>query len=100
MTCFAAADDAEICPVNPGFKRAVYGIEKIITMILRVKSNEVASEHSFQDFFLPWANSEGLRIGPGDMPEDRHFYIGPFVLDQFGEQGKVIILNEYHGRGI
>ena len=45
---------------------------------------------------MPWTDAEGLRIGPGDMPENRYPDIGPLLFDELRQEREVIILNEQH----
>jgi len=66
-------------------------------MILNVKSQQIISQQTFQDFFSPRANSEGLRVGPWNMPEMGEDGIGNSVFDHPWEKREMIVLDKNKG---
>ena len=62
-----------------------------------MKTDLVGAQQSFYLFPLPRANAKSFRIRPRDLPENRHASVGPLLLDQTGEQRKVIILHQHGG---
>ena len=62
-------------------------------MGLNVETDEIGSQEAIQEIALPGTDSECFRIRPGNVPEDGHAGIGPLLLDQFRQQGKVVVLD-------
>src|SRR5262249_47594029 len=63
-------------------------------MGLNVKTDQVCSEQSVEQFALPGTDAECFGIWPGNVPEDRDASIGPLSLDHLWQQGKVVILDQ------
>ena len=71
----------EAVPLRERFQRAVYGLQEIVAVRLNVKADQIRAEEAVDQLPLPGADSENLRIWPGNMPENRHSRVGPRVLD-------------------
>ena len=74
-----AAVDGQALPIDAGLQRAVHGFQKIVAVRLDVEADEVRAKQAVQQLALPGANAERLRIGPGNVPEDGHAGIRPFL---------------------
>ncbi len=83
-------------PLNAGLDSAVYSLEKVVTMGLNVKANQVGAQQSIEQLALPRTDTEGLWIGPWNVPENRYLGVRTLALNELWQQGKVIILNEQH----
>src|SRR6185503_9432424 len=59
-----------------------------------MEADEVGAKQSVQQFCLPWANPESLRIGPGYMPENCDTGIWPGCLHQPWQEREVVILHK------
>jgi hypothetical protein len=66
-------------------------------MRLRVEADEIGAEQAVQQILLPRTDAECFRIRPRDVPEHGDLRIGPLGLQQRGQQGEVIVLNENDG---
>ena len=62
-----------------------------------MKADHIRAQHAVQQFALPGANTEGLGIGPGNMPEDGDARVRPPLLDHARQQREVIVLHQHHG---
>ena len=68
-------------------------------MRLNVEANEVRAQQSFDQFALPGANPEHFRVGPGNVPENRHPGVGPDVFHHAWNERQVIVLRQ-ENRGV
>ena len=59
-----------------------------------MKPDEVRSQHPEEELPPPGADSEGLRVRPGNVPENRDPRVGPPPLEESGQQGQVVILDQ------
>ena len=66
----AVAVDREALPIDARFQRAVHGLQKVVAVRLDVEADQVGAQQAVEQFALPRADAEGLRIRPGDVPED------------------------------
>ena len=48
-----------------------------------MKADQIGAQKSIENLALPGANAKSLRIGPRNMPEDRHTGVGPFLFIRF-----------------
>ena len=92
-----AAIYREMLAVDPRLQRAIHGFQKIVAVRLNMEADQVRAQQAIQQLALPGADAEGLRIRPGDVPEDSDPGIRPRFLDHAGHQGEVIILHQYGG---
>ena len=81
-------------PFNAGFNGGLDSFKKIVAVRLNVEANEVGTEKTVQKFALPGTNSEGLRIGPRDMPENRDARVGTCVLKHARQKREMVVLNQ------
>src|SRR5690349_7917264 len=68
-------------PFCKSFQGAVHGFQEIVAVRLNVKADQIGTEKPVDEFTLPWANAKYLRVGPGDMPENRDARVGADFLD-------------------
>jgi hypothetical protein len=90
------AEHSHVIAVSARFEHAIHRGEKIMAVKRNVKPDQVGAEQPIKQFGLPGANSECLRIGPGNMPEDRDARIGPLLLDKARQQSQMIVLHKDH----
>src|SRR5260370_6774277 len=88
----------KVFPIDARFESSVNCVQEVRAVSLHVEPNQIGSQHSAQQFSLPWANSKSSRARPRNVPEDRNPSVGAFFLDQSREQRKVVILHEYYRR--
>src|SRR5215469_1177230 len=69
-------------------------MQKIVAMSLNVETEEISPQESVEQFALPWTNSEGLGIRPGDVPEHGYARIGTSLLQQSRQERKVVVLHK------
>jgi len=81
-------------PVNASLKHTIYGAHEIVAVSLDMKSDEICTQQPIQQILLPRAYAEGVRIGPGYMPEDGDSGVRHPFLDHAGKQREVVILDE------
>ena len=86
-----------LLPIHPRLERAVDGFQKIVAMGLDVEAHQVGAQQAFQQFALPGANAKGLRIRPGNVPEDGHARAGHSLLHHARQQREMIVLHQHHG---
>ena len=72
-------------------------VQKVVAVQRNVEADQIGAQQPIQQLRLPWADAEGLRIGPGNMPEDGHARVGPGVLHHPRQQREVIVLHKHHG---
>ena len=89
-------EHGHVIAVRARLEHAIHRGQKIVAVKRNVKPDQVGTEEAVKQFGLPGTNSEGLGIGPGDMPEDCDTRIGPFLLDEARQQSKVIVLHKDH----
>ena len=92
----AVAVHRELLPVDAGFQRPVHRFQKVVAMRLHMESDQVGAQQAVQQLPLPGADSKGLRIRPGNVPENRDARIGTLLLDHARQQREVIVLNQHH----
>src|SRR6202012_2521894 len=85
--------DRKMFPINTCLKYAVDRTEKIVTVRLNMKADQVRAEQAIQQLLLPGADAERFRIGPWNMPEDCNSRVRHPVFHHARQQGKVIVLN-------
>ena len=78
------------------FERAIDGFQEIVAVRLDVEADQIRAEQAIQEFALPGADAESLRIGPGDVPEDGHARIRAALLDHSRQQREMVVLHEHH----
>src|SRR5262249_18673902 len=88
--------DREMFPVNPGFQSTVDGLQEVVAVGLNGEADQVRSQQSIEQLTLPWADTESFRIGPRNMPKDRHTRVGTFFLNQPRYERKVIVLHQHY----
>ena len=88
-----------LVPVGARLDGAVDGREKVIAMQGNVEADEVSAEETIEELSLPGADTECLRIGPGDMPEDGDAGIGARILDEARQESEVVVLHKDDGLG-
>ncbi len=93
-----AALHGEVLPVHARLERPVDSLLEVVAVGLNMEPDEVRSQHAIQQFALPRADAERLRIGPWDVPEDRHSRVGALLLDHARQQREMVILHQNHGR--
>ena len=91
--CMTPSFDREMFPVDARLQDAVDGIQKIVTVILNMKADQVRTQHSVKKLPLPGADTEGFWVGPGNMPEKSHAGIRSFFLDETGQKGEMVVLD-------
>ena len=57
--------------IDLAFEKPIDRREEILAVIPRVETQDVGGEHVREDLLLPRADTEGLRVRPGDVPEQR-----------------------------
>src|ERR1700730_4013213 len=62
-----------------------------------MKADQVGAQQSIEQFALPGAYSERLRVWPWNMPKNRHAGVRTFLLNEAGQQCEVIVLCQDHG---
>src|ERR1700731_1923039 len=91
------AIDGEAVPFGERFDGAIHGGEKIVTVRLNVKADEVGAKQSVDQFALPGADAEDFGIRPGNMPENCDASVRAGFLDHAGKQSEMIILPQHNG---
>ncbi len=87
----------KVFPIDARFQRAIHGIQKIVAVPLDMETDQIGPQQAFQQFALPRANSEGLRIRPRNVPENSDTGVRAMPFDDLREQGKMIILDQHDG---
>ena len=80
--------DGHVFAIGARLKNAVDRGEEIVAVQRNVEADEIGAEQAIEQFRLPGAYAEGLGIGPGNMPEDRHASIGPRLFTRRGSRAK------------
>src|SRR5262249_1313752 len=93
----AGGPDGKGLPVDAAPEGLGDGLKKIIAMVLDVKTDDIGAEHALEQLPLPWANSEGLGIGPRYVPKNRDAGVRAAHLDELREEREVVILDENEG---
>src|SRR5580704_19540615 len=81
-------------PLYARFNSGFHGFKEIVAVRLNVEANQVGTKEAIQKFTLPGTNSEGLRIGPWDVPENGDACIGTCVLKHARQKREMIVLNQ------
>src|SRR5690348_16663202 len=63
------ARDGERLAIDPRFEEPVDGIQEVVAVELRMKSQDAAAEEALEELVAPWTDRECFRIGPRNMPE-------------------------------
>ncbi len=96
----AAARDRKRLPVPAALQGAIDTFEEVVAVVLGVEAEQVVAEQAVQNLPRPRADQELVHVRPGDVPEVGDGQIGPGFLEQTGQQGEVIILDEDQGRTV
>src|ERR1700753_3613370 len=88
------AFDRKVFPIDPCLKHAIHGTEAIVTVRLDVKSDEIRTEQTIQQFLLPRTDTEGFRVRPRNMPEDRNSGVRHPIFHHPRQKCEVVILNQ------
>lgn len=72
----------------------VHSLKEEVAVSLDMKADQIGAPKPVDNFALRGTNTECLRVGPRNVPENRHAGIGPFFLHEMREQCKVIIVDE------
>ena len=88
--------DGEVLPVHPGFEYAIYGTQEVIGVSPNMEPDQIRAEQAIQQFTLPWADFEGLGIGPGNVPENRNPRVGQAIFHHAWQQSKMIVLDQHY----
>ncbi len=83
--------------VDLAFHEAVHGIQEVLAVVARVKTEDVGRQHVQQHLALPRAHAEGLGVGPGNVPEQRNGGLGYPPANEVRQQREMKILDEHHG---
>ena len=70
--------------------------KKIMAVKGNMESDQVRAEEPIQQLGLPGTDSECLRVGPRNVPENRYACIGSGPLHETRKQSQVVILHKYH----
>ena len=92
----AVAADGAALALDARFQHAVHGFQEIVAVRLDVEAHQIGAQQPVQQFALPGANPERFRIGPGNVPEDRHPGVRARALDQLRQQGEMVVLHHDH----
>src|SRR5580698_8392848 len=65
-------------------------------MRLNVKTDQVRTQQTVEQFALPGANTKGFGVWPRNVPENRDSCIRPLLLDQPWQEREVVVLKQYH----
>ena len=90
----AARCDACVLAIDAAFDETVDRLEKIVAMELGVKSENRAAEQAVDNSLLPRADAEGLRVGPGNMPEGDDRRLRQPLPDHPRREREVIVLHQ------
>jgi hypothetical protein len=93
-----ATDDGEFLVVHTRLERTFDRLEEVITVVLNVERQQIVPEQAVQDRVGPWADAEGLGIGPRNMPELTNDDVRTGVFDEAREQREMVILDEHDRR--
>ena len=78
----------EVFPIDARLDDPVDRLQKIGAMRLDVESDQIGAQQAIHQLALPGANSEGLRIRPRNVPEDRDPRVRPLCLIIRGSSAK------------
>src|SRR5581483_4490860 len=71
-----AAADTAMLNVDHRFDAAVYRVQEIGAVVLKMKPEEIVSQQAVQEFFAPWKHAKHLAVGPRNVPELGHDQLG------------------------
>ena len=77
----------------------IYRVDEIVGVIAGMEAHDGAAEQAFQNRFPPRADAEDFLIGPGNVPEGDDGGLRQLGANHLRQQGKVVILNQYHRVG-
>ena len=63
-----------------------------------MEADQVRAQQSFNEFALPWTDSEDFRIGPWNVPENGDACVRTDLFNHFGNQCEVVILRQKNWR--
>jgi hypothetical protein len=87
--------DRVLFPVSTRLQEPLHRIHEVVAVELGVKPDDARAEHPFEQLVSPGADSEPLRVGPGDVPEgDDGGPRQPFA-DETGCEREVVVLDEH-----
>src|SRR3954463_14389377 len=83
--------------IDPALQEAIHSLNETVTAKLGMKSNNGAAEQSFDHLRLPWADAEGFRIRPRNVPEGYDRRPGQALTDHSWSKREVIVLDQHNG---
>ena len=78
---------------------AVHRLDEVLAVEAGVEAEDRAAQHALQDLAPPWADAEGLGVGPGDVPEGQDGGLRQLLADHRGQQREVVVLHQHHRVG-
>ena len=84
----------ETIPFGDRLQYPIHGLQKIVAVRLNLQAHEVGAQQSIDKLALPRTNAKDLRIGPRNVPKNRHPRVRPRFLDHPRKQREMIILRE------
>src|SRR5581483_5866963 len=69
-TVMTVPSHRHVLAIGACFQHTVHRGQKVMAMHGNMKAEQIRAEQAVEQFILPWADAEGLRIGPWDVPEE------------------------------
>ena len=82
--------------VDARLEQPVDGVEEVVAVELRVEAEDAAAEQAVEQLLAPRADREGLRVGPGNVPEGDDRRVGQALADHPRQQREVVVLDQHH----